>query len=163
MFVVRTDIKSKLKNVKVLLVNLGIFTEKQDNFNYGKIWPHGAKDVMDTLNKLGVRAIGYKTGRGGKFKKPRGLKMELVELNGRRKMDFLSYFKGEFSFRDTAVIGYESDDADLVRHAIFSVTTPGAPLELKMNTDYVSNFRGLKALEEIGNLIVHAKGKDREN
>ena len=54
-------------------------------------------------------------------------------------------------------IGDDIEDLDLIKHSRFSVTTAEAPLELKMESQYVSNFSGLKAFEEIGNLIIHAK------
>ena len=157
MFILRKDISEKIKNIKLLIINTKIFSSRSKNFDYGHIWPTPTKEITSSLHELGVRVIGYKPQKKISVNKAKSLGIELIELNGNRKLDLLSYFGGEHSFKDMVFIGDDIEDLDLIKHSRFSVTTADAPLELKMESQYVSNFSGLKAFEEIGNLIIHAK------
>lgn len=157
MFVIRKDISEKIKNINLFVVNMKIFNSQSENFDYGNIWPTKYKDLTTSLGKLGVRVVGFKPGGKISVGKLKTLGIELIELDGNRKLDILSYFSGNHSFKDMVFIGDDIEDMDLIKNSRFSVTTVDAPLELKMESQYVSNFSGLKAFEEIGNLIIYAK------
>ena len=157
MLVLRKDISEKVKNTKLFVVNINIFTSKIENFDYGNIWPAKGGELTLQLKELGVRVVGYSSGKKLPAKKANTPGVELIELNGNRKLDILSKLNGDHSFKDIVFIGDDIEDLDILKHSRFSVTTADAPLELKMESHYVSNFSGVKAFEEIGNLIVHAK------
>ena len=163
MLVLRRDILEKIKNTKLLIVNMKIFNSRSKNFDYRNIWPIKGKNLTSSLAELGVRVIGYEPENEMSVKTRNGLGIELIKLNRNRKIDVLSYFKGKHSFKDMVFIGDDIEDMDLIKHSRFSVTTVDAPLELKMESQYVSNFSGLKAFEEAGNLIIHAKRNNRQH
>ena len=161
MLVLRKDISKRIKNINLLIVNMKIFDSKSKNFNYGNIWPTRTDEISSALGELGVRVIGYKQEKKLPVKLAKTLGIELIELNGKRKIDILSHFQGKYSFKDMVFIGDEIEDLELLKHSRFSITTIDSPLELKMESHYVSNFTGLNAFEEIGNLIINAK-RDNE-
>ena len=163
MLVLRKDISEKVKNINLLVINMRIFDSKSLNYDYGDIWPTKYNDIATSLGELGVRVIGYKHERKSPVKLAGSLGIELVELNGKRKIDILTNFKGKHSFRDMVFIGGEIEDLELIKLSRFSVTPVDSPLEVKMESHYVSNFSGLKAFEEIGNLIINAKRVNSHN
>ena len=163
MLVLRKDISEKIKSANLLVVNVKIFNTKSENFDYGDIWRTRSKDITSSLAELGVKVIGYKPEEKLSVHKAKSLGIELAELNGNRKLDILSYLQGKYSFKDMVFIGDDIEDLDLIKHSRFSVTTSDAPLELKMESQYVSNFSGLKAFEEIGNIIINAKRDNQQH
>ncbi|MGI9535397.1 MAG: hypothetical protein ACR2NW_10650, partial [Thermodesulfobacteriota bacterium] len=142
---------------------INIFNSKKENFDYGNIWPTKSRDITSSLGKLGVRVVGYKTGGKKPVSKSITPGIDLIELNGKRKLDILSKFNGNHSFKDMVIIGVDIEDLEIIKHSRFSVTTSDAPLELKMESHYVSNFSGMKAFEELGNLIIHAKRDNKQH
>jgi len=163
MLVLRKDISEKIKRINLFIINMKIFDNNSEKFDYGNIWPAKSSDITTTLDKLGVRVMGYRQEDKLPVKLAKTLGIELIELNGKRKIDILSYFKGKHSFKDMVFIGDEIEDLELIKHSTFSITTIDSPLVLKMESHYVSNFSGLKAFEEIGNLIINAKRDNTDN
>ena len=157
MLILRKDISEKIKKINLLIVNINIFVSESKNFDYGKIWEIKNKDIISKLSEHGVKVVAYKTATRSNVRKAKGLGIEVVELNGNRKLDLISFFKGEHTFRDMVVLGNDEDDIELIKHSRFSASTADAPLNLKMESQYVSNFSGLEAFEELGNIIINAK------
>lgn len=162
MLILRKDISEKVKNTELFIINVRVLSDSSSDSSYLKIWKNKSKSLISSLNEMGVRVVGFKSS-GKSVRKGDLLGMELIELNGNRKIDILSYCEGKYSFRDMVVMGNEVEDLDLIRHCRFSTTTINAPLELKMEAQYVSNFSGAKAFGEVGNLIIHAKRNNGQN
>jgi len=162
MLILRKDISEKVKNTELFIINARVLSDSSSDSSHLKIWKNKSKSLIHLLNEMGVRVVGFKSS-GKSIRKGDLLGMELIELNGNRKIDILSYCEGNYSFRDMVVMGNEVEDMDLIRHCRFSTTTINAPLELKMEAQYISNFSGTKAFGEVGNLIIHAKRNNGQN
>ncbi len=162
MLILRKDISEKVKSTKLFIVNVGALSDGSGDPGHLKVRKKKSKDLILSLNDIGVEVLGFNSSERS-VRKGTSFGMELIKLNGNRKIDILSYCKGSYSFRDMVVMGNEVEDLDLIRHCRFSTTTINAPLELKMEAQYVSNFSGTKAFGEIGNLIIHAKRDNGQN
>jgi len=158
MLVLRSDISLKLRQVKLLLINLKIFSEKAEDCDYGIIWKRTAAQVKKDMDLLGIDVLGYRSGSKipAKSAKEQGIKN--IIINGNRKKELLKKIDGEYSFKDIFLVGAEINDIEIAGLSRISATTSTSPLELKMESDYVSNFSGINAYQEIGNLILNAKG-----
>lgn len=157
MLILRKDILEKIKTADLFIVNVTALSGRLDDLkNLNKNCKTSGTGLISSLNEIGVRVIGFRSS-GKSAEKKNALGIEIIKLNGNRKIDLLSYFEGSYSFRDMVVMGNDIEDIDIIRHCRFSTTTINAPLELKMESQYVSNFSGIKAFEEVGNLIIHAK------
>ena len=158
MLVLRSDISRKLKSVSLLLINIKIFTDNSDDFEYGEIWNNKADIIKSNIESAGVRIIGYRSDNKVSAKAANRLGIKNMILNGNRKKELLSKLDGVYSFKDILIMGDELNDIELARLSRFSVATATSSLELKMESNYVSNFSGINAYQEIGNLILNAKG-----
>lgn len=157
MLILRKDILEKIKTAELFIFNVEVLSGSSDELNkLSTTCKTSGKSLISSLNKIGVRVIGFRPSEKP-VEKENALGIEIIQLNGNRKIDLLSYFEGSYSFRDMVVMGSDIEDIDIIRHCRFSTTTINAPLELKMESQYVSNFSGIKAFEEVGNLIIHAK------
>ncbi len=157
MLILRKDILEKIKTTDLFIVNVKVLSGRSSDLkSLKKTCNTSGKSLISSLNEIGVRVIGFRPS-GESAETENALEIEMIELNGNRKIDLLSYFEGSYSFRDMVVMGSDIEDIDIIRHCRFSTTTINAPLELKMESQYVSNFSGIKAFEEVGNLIIHAK------
>ena len=158
MLVLRSDISRKLKSVSLLLINIKIFTDNSNDFDYGEIWNNKAGIIKSNIEPAGVRIIGYRSDNKVSAKAANRLGIRNMILNGNRKKELLSKLDGEYLFKDILIMGDDLNDIELARLSRFSVATATSSLELKMESDYVSNFSGINAYQEIGNLILNAKG-----
>ena len=123
MLILRKDISEKIKKINLLIVNINIFVSESKNFDYGKIWEVKNKDIISKLSEHGVKVVAYKTATRSNVRKAKGLGIEVVELNGNRKLDLISFFKGEHTFRDMVILGNDEDDIELIKHSRFSAST----------------------------------------
>ena len=158
MLVLRSDISKKLLSVKLLLINLKIFSDPADPFDFGVIWERNADQIKDEINSLGVEVIGYSSNKknGVGDAKKHGFKNIIIK--GNKKKELLNKFEKKYSFKDIFLVGADTTDIEIAGLSKFSATTSCSPLELKMESNYVSNFSGINAYQEIGNLIINAKG-----
>lgn len=157
MLVLRSDISRKLSSVSLFLINLKIFGIKTDNNEYGKIWENGPGEIKTLLESSGVEIAGYRSSRKIPTKASDKLGIRSILFNGGSKSELFTKLGRHYSFKKTVIIGDEPGDIELIRLSGFSVTTANSPLELKMESDYVSNFSGIEVFEEVGNLILNAK------
>ena len=158
MLVIRSDITQKLRSAKLLLINLKIFCEQEEDCDYGTIWDRDAGKVRGDMDLLGVKAVGYRSNSKPPLKSARNHGIENIIINGDKKKGLIKYFDGQYSFKDIVLLGAEVSDIEIAGLSRFSVATAQSPLELQMGSDYVSNFSGDNAYQEIGNLIINAKG-----
>jgi len=158
MLVLRSDISQKLRSVRLLLINLKIFSDQADAFEYGLIWDRNADQIKDDMNSLGVEVIGYRSDNKFSVKTARKYGVKEIIIKGNKKKELLKKFEREYSFKDILLVGAEITDVEIAGLSRFSAATGDSPLELKMESDYVSNYSGINAYQEIGNLIINAKG-----
>ena len=158
MLVLRSDITLKLRSAKLLLINLKIFGEQPEDYDYGTIWDRNAGQVKGDLDKLGVKVAGYRSSSRTPLKSAKNYGIENIIIKGDKKKGLLKYFDGKYSFKDIVLMGAEITDIEIAGLSRFSVATAPSPLELQMESEYVSNFSGDYAYQEIGNLILNAKG-----
>jgi len=158
MLVLRSDISKKLRSVKLLLINLNIFSDQADKFEYGVIWERSADQIKDDIKSLGVEVVGYSSNKKNSVTTARKYGLKNILIKGNKKTELLEKFEKNYSFKDIFLIGSEITDVEIAGLSRFSASTAGSPLELKMESDYVSNFSGIDAYQEIGNLIINAKG-----
>jgi len=114
MLFLRKDISEKLKSVKFLIINLKIFKSRVKNFEYRNFHQIKGRDLTSELANLNVQVIGYKPTKKTSVSIGDKLGIELIELNGNRKIDILSHFKGKYSFKDMTIIGNDMQDVDLI-------------------------------------------------
>ncbi len=158
MLVLRKDIEQKLRKVKLLLINLRIFSDLAEDFDYGTIWERSAQQVKEDMDSLGIEVMGYRSGNNISLKSSKEHGIKNIIIKGNRKKELLNKFEGKYSFKDILLVGAETADIEIAGLSRFSATTITSSLELKMESDYVSNFSGINAYQEIGNLIFNAKG-----
>lgn len=157
MLVIRKDITSKLRSAKLLLINLKLFGEETVGNDYGRIWERDHTQVKDDMDSIGIDILGYRSGRKVSLKVANKLKIDHITLKSDLKKDLISQLQGKYSFKDIVLVGAELADIEIARLSRFSVATAVSPLELKMESDYVSNFSAMDVYQELGNLILNAK------
>ena len=162
MLVVRTDITRKLRSAKLLLINLSVFGEKNENTDYGTIWDYETGALPEELKSSGVDLLGFRSGSRVPLKTAKSLKIRNISVKADKKKDLLKQLEGNYSFKDIVLLGAELSDIEIARLSSFSIATASSPLELKMESDFVSNFSGIDVFQEIGNLILNAKGPYRQ-
>lgn len=158
MLVLRTDITKKIRSVRLLLINLKIFSENPDEHDYGHILGRDSDQVKLDMDSLGIEVLGYRSNTKVPVSSARKQGINHIVVKGDKKKELLSKLEGQYSFKDILLIGAEDSDIEIAGLSKFSVSTASSPLELKMESDYVSNFSGINAYQEIGNLIFNAKG-----
>ena len=158
MLVLRSDISRKLRSAKLLLINLKIFGEKAEEFEYGTIWDREAGEIRAGLDHLGIGVLGYRSSSKTPLKSAKNFGIDNIIIKGDKKKELLKQFNGEYSFKDIILLGAEEADINIAGLSRFSAATASSPLKLQMESDYVSNFSGDNAYQEIGNLIINAKG-----
>ena len=162
MLVVRTDITRRLRSAKLLLINLSVFGEKTENPDYGTIWEYEPGILTEELESSGVDLLGFRSGSRVALKTANSLKIRNISVKADKKKNLLKQLEGNYSFKDIVLLGAELSDIEIARLSSFSIATASSPLELKMNSDFVSNFSGIDVFQEIGNLILNAKGPYRQ-
>ena len=106
--------------------------------------------------------MGFRSGSRVALKTANSLKIRNISVKADKKKDLLKQLEGNYSFKDIVLLGAELSDIEIARLSSFSIATASSPLELKMNSDFVSNFSGIDVFQEIGNLILNAKGPYRQ-
>ena len=162
MLVLRSDISRKLRSAKLLLVNLSVFGEKTESPDYGTIWKYEPGMLTEELESAGVDLLGFRSGSRVPLKTANSLKIRNISVKADKKKDLLKQLDGNYSFKDIVLLGAEQSDIEIARLSSFSIATASSPLELKMDSDFVSNFSGIDVFQEIGNLILNAKGPYRQ-
>lgn len=153
----RTDITKKLLHIKLLLINVKIFDVRTKSFDYGDIWPNKHDGLLDKLKEFKVDVKGFSPNSNKSSKIAKDLGINTLVLKSGEKNKILSSLDIRYSLDEIVFFGFDVDDLELMRSSSFCLTTISAPIEVKMECDYVSNFDGIEAMEEIGNLIINAK------
>lgn len=155
----RTDITRKLGKVNLLIVNLLIFEGKSDLFKYKSFWKKDLSNSLAELEELDVEIVGFMNSKLKVQKKIDKFNIKKINVNSDRAYEIFYRLEKNYSLKEVVFIGFELEDIDIIKSSRFGITTSSAPLEVKMESDYVSNFDGIEAFEEICNLIINAKSK----
>lgn len=155
----RTDITKKLKTSSLLLLNVEVFSKKADSFDYGKIWSNSHDGLLDKLKQVHIDVLGLSNNSSYGYKVAEDMGISIKKFNGSIRLEEIFDSKSKYEPKEIVYMGCELGDIDTVSDVLFGVSTNSAPLDLKMVSDYVSNFDGIDAFEEIGNLILNAKTK----
>ena len=153
--VLRTDLKKKLRNIRLLIVDGRIFTaeldstaESIDSAKLSRLESDGIKVILcsespngNLSGKLNDNCFIYSTLDGLTFK------------------EFINRACDDYKVKKTEIAFINVSDADrsLLSSINFSATTIDAPLEIQTNSYYVSNFTGAETFNEIVGLISSAK------
>ena len=146
---IRTDIASLFSKNRLLTVNADLFSIECEADNYYKdIWQFNSKELFSELKNVGVKVFFY--GSECPFIKQN---RKLIEQNNHEVLS-----SEDLDLNDGfIIISPNFSDKPIVTKSEFSVTSPSAPLELKMISSYVSNFDGEYVFREIGNLFVRCR------
>ena len=155
----RTDITKKLGAVNLLIINLLIFEKKHDGFKYKSFWNKDLSSSLTELEELDIEVVGFINGKSKAEKKIDELNIKKLNVNSDRAFEIFYGLEKNCSLKEVVFIGFEFEDIDIIRSSGFGITTSSAPLEVKMEADYVSNFDGIEAFEEVCNLIINAKSE----
>ena len=151
---IRTDMEKMFREATTLLVNVGVFARPSS----GDLGVPGNLSVPELLGEfysLGTEIVFYGSG-GGHFASTSGFG-DLIEKNGHRVTEDRGYVRNRAERKDCILLGSEVSDIDLFCCGVFSVAPVSAPLDLRMVSNYVSNFDGEAVFTELGNLIVNSK------
>lgn len=151
---IRTDMEKMFREATILLVNVGVFARPSSG-DLGVPENLSAPELLGEFHSLGTEIVFYGSG-GGDFASTSGFG-DLIEKNGHRVTEDSGYVRDRAEKRDCVLLGSEVSDIDLFCSGVFSVVPISAPLDLRMVSNYVSNFDGEAVFTELGNLIVNSK------
>ena len=151
---IRTDMEKMFREASTLLVNVGVFARPSSG-DLGVPENLSALELLGELHSLGTEIVFYGSG-GGDFASTSGFG-DLIEKNGHRVTEDRGYVRSRAGKKECVLLSSEISDIDLFRSGVFSVVPGSAPLDLRMVSNYVSNFDGEAVFTELGNLIVNSK------
>jgi hypothetical protein len=146
--------EEKFREATSLLINVGVFAS-QSNGDPGIPQNLSSPELLGELHSLGVEIVFYGSG-GGDFASASGFG-DLIEKNGHRVTGDHDYIRERLGEKDCVLLGSDLSDIDFFLSGVFSATPRSAPLDLRMVSNYVSNFDGEAVFTELGNLIVNSK------
>ena len=137
-----------------LLVNVGVFARPSSG---DLVVPENlsAPELLGEFYSLRTEIVFYGSGDGD-FASTSGFG-DLIQKNGHSVTEDSGYVRNRVEEKDCVLLGSEVSDIDLFCSGVFSVVPISAPLDLRMVSDYVSNFDGEAVFTELGNLIVNSK------
>ena len=151
---IRTDMEKMFREATVLLVNVGVFARPSCG-DLGLAENLSAPELLGEFRSLGTEIVFYGSG-GGDFISTSGFG-GLIEKNGHRFTEDRGYVRNRAGKKGCVLLASEVSDIDLFHSGGFSVAPSSAPLDLRMVSNYVSNFDGEAVFTELGNLIVNSK------
>lgn len=153
--VLRTDLKIKLRYIRLLVVDTEIFTQENDKFTE-KI----EADRLNSLISANFHIVFCSDSTNGNYADLlNSSEVKYISLDGLSYhvlIDRLCYDYG-INNNEIAFINITETDHGLLSSLNFSATTIDAPLEIKTNSYYVSNFTGSDTFNEIIRIISSAK------
>lgn len=151
---IRTDMEKMFRKATTLLVNVGVFARPSSG-DFGVPGNLSAPELLGEFRSLGTEIVFYGSGDGD-FASSSGFG-DLIEKNGHRVTEDPGYVRNRAEKKDCVLLGSEVSDIDLFCSGVFSAAPRSAPLDLRMVSNYVSNFDGEAVFTELGNLIVNSK------
>lgn len=157
--VLRTDLRKKLRFVKLLVVDFNIFSAELQNGHNGfasRIESESLQKLLDNNTGVVLCSDGA-NGAADSITKAIGIKH--LALDGLSYSEILERLCQEFKLNKSqiAFVNATVSDKKLLSEINFSATTIDAPLRLKTASYYVSNFTGTQTLNEIMGIICAAK------
>jgi hypothetical protein len=157
--VLRTDLKKKLKNIKLLIVDSRIFTAELDE-GLDSIVESTCSAKLSRFVSDNIRVILCSdSSNGNNAGRLDNNYFMYSTLDGLTFKEFIDRACDDYKvkMREVAFINVSAADRNLLSNLNFSVATIDAPLEIKTNSYYVSNFTGSKTFNEIIELICFSK------
>ena len=157
--VLRTDLKKKLRNIRLLIVDGRIFTAKLDR-GLDSTAESIDSDKLSRLESDGIKIIlCSESSNGNRAGKLNDNYFIYSALDGLTYKEFINKICDDYKVKKTEIAFINVSDADrsLLSSINFSATTIDAPLEIQTNSYYVSNFTGSKTFNEIVHIISSAK------
>ncbi len=157
--VLRTDLKKKLRNIRLLIVDGRIFTAELDR-GLDSIVESIDSAKLSRLKSDGIKIIlCSESSNGNRAGKLNDNYFIYSALDGLTYKEFINKICDDYKVKKTEIAFINVSDADrsLLSSINFSATTIDAPLEIQTNSYYVSNFTGSKTFNEIVHIISSAK------
>ncbi len=153
---IRNDMATLFSTNHHLLVNTDLFSMQCKEDSYLKdVWKFDTKSLFSELRNVGVTVFFY----GDSPQKCQFIKqnLKLIEQNSHKVFPLKEISESEFTTDGYLVITTEISDQKIVKNSSFSISTSSSPLELKMISNYVSNFDGEYVFKETGNLLLRCR------
>jgi len=157
--VLRTDLRKKLDKVKLILVDSNIFSRELDT-GIDNMLNKLISDNLGSIISKDVRLVIYNySTAGNKTENFSHNYINYKSLNGIGVAELIRNLKIEFNVSDDKIVFLNAteDDPDLLSKIGFPASTIDAPLEVKINSFYVSNSTGTEAFNEVIDIILRAK------
>lgn len=148
--------EKRFRKSTCLLVNVGVFASPSSD-DLGIPQNLSSPELLRELHLLGIEIVFYGSGSGD-FASTSGFG-DLIKKNGHRVTDDHGYVRERVGRNDCVLLGSEVSDIDFLLSGVFSASPCSAPLDLRMVSNYVSNFDGEAVFMELGNLIVNSKSR----
>ncbi len=152
--VIRTDIRKIFLRVSLFAVNAGLFSTGGNP--RPRIREEGfSGEIFRQMRLLGTDVVFYSCESGQcDFLSTHAA---ALKRNGHTVLKDREGVSGKLEKVDCVIIGSEESDIDFFPLAAFRTAPISAPLLLKAESDYVSNYDGESAFTEIADLIVNSK------
>lgn len=157
--VLRTDLKKKLRNIKLLIVDAKIFTAELDQ-GLDSILENIDSTKLNRLISDDIKVIlCSNNSNGNHIDKLNSDYFKYCSLDGLSFSEFVNRASKDYQVKmeEIAFINVSITDHSLFSNLNFFVATNDAPLEIKTNSYYVSNFTGSKTFNEVIQLIFSAR------
>ncbi|NIP39585.1 MAG: hypothetical protein GWO07_14785 [Candidatus Dadabacteria bacterium] len=157
--VLRTDLKRKLKYIRLLVVDAGIFASELTNGG-GSFGDNIERDMQSSLILDRVRVVICSENDGGGYENLlNGSGIKYISLDGLSYAEIIERLCADYGVNRTEVafINNSESDHNVLSALNFAVATMDAPMDVKTGSYYVSNFTGSKTLGEIIQIISAAK------
>jgi len=158
--VLRTDIRKKLRDARILLVDSNIFVSELDNRTIDELIEILVNQDLKYIFSRNIKLVLYsRTNNGNQLNVFRNKNILYKNLNGKVFGDFINELCKSKNVRHSNIVLINSIecDKDVLSRVGFSVSTIDAPLHVKSNSYYISNMSGTSAFSEIIDLIVKSK------
>ena len=152
----RSDLVKELSPIRLLLVNADGF---RSNGSAASIKAKYNGNSIELLRGEGVECVAFSAKKSQSISSvAESLGIALYEAVTDRE-EFYSKMKAEYSVMDNeiALICGDGGDLEIMKRIIFSAVTPGAPLNVKLDSYYPTYTDGGEAVKEIAELIIKAK------
>ena len=158
--IIRTDIKKKLKDARIIVVDSNIFASELDNRTIDELIEILAdRDLGHILNGK-MKLVLYSNNNNGKHRYESWNKDIIYKyLNGMAFGDFIDEICAmkNVSARNIVLINSIVCDRGELSRVGFSASPVDAPLNVKSNSYYSSNMSGAGAFSEIVDLILKSR------
>ncbi len=157
--VLRTDLKKKLKYIRLIVVNADIFEYELQNGTDSiteNIDTDSFNDIL--LEKVRI-AVCSQSANGSYENFLDGSGIKYLSLDGLSYAEIIERLSEEYGVNKSQIAFLNNSDTDLnlLSGLSFSVATTDAPLDVKTVSYYVSNSTGSEALNEIVRIVASAK------